>query len=103
MKNDITKWFLHFTFNNLINATTGIAYDYVSYDKFNPADKEPAAKIVYQMREGDDYVLELYEKEDDPSHLYVCENGKSNEATVRKSVLENGVLLYYRDLMDMIK
>lgn len=100
---DITDDAVMETFNNLINATTGLAYDYVSYDKFNPADKEPAAKVVYKMREGDDYVLELYEKEDDPSLLYVCENGKFNEATIRKSVVENGVLLYYKDLMDIIK
>ena len=92
------------TFNNLINAVTGLSFDNICEDDhFNTLSKEPAVKITYKLKEGDDYVVELYAMKDDPEQLQIVENGKYAESTVSKKVIENGMLLYYMELMEKMK
>lgn len=92
------------TFNNLINAVTGLAFDYVCEDAlYSDLNAEPAAKVVYKLKEGDDYTLEFFTKSDDESLLYVVENGKYTDTVIRKAVLENGILLYYSEMQDLMK
>ncbi len=92
------------TFNNLINAVTGLSFDNICEDDhFNTLSKEPAVKITYKLKEGDDYVVELYAMKDDPEQLQIVENGKYAESTVSKKVIENGMLLYYKELMEKMK
>ena len=92
------------TFNNLINAITGMNYDEVC--ETAPAsfrNMTPEAKITYTLREGKDYVLEFYKKEDDDKLLYIVENGTYTDTVIKKSSLENGILLYYKELTEKMK
>lgn len=89
-------------FNNLVNAVTGAAFDEVLNDSFSPLHLEPEVKIVYRLKEGDDYTLELYTYEEDNSLLRVVENGKYTGTLMKRTAIENGALLYYKDLMDVM-
>ena len=92
------------TFNNLITAITGMNYDEVC--ETAPAsfkNMTPEAKITYTLKEGKDYVLEFYKKEDDDKLLYIVENGTYTDTVIKKASLENGILLYYKELMEKMK
>ncbi|MBP1591753.1 MAG: DUF4340 domain-containing protein [Oscillospiraceae bacterium] len=92
------------TFNNLINAITGMNYDEVCEAQLtNLRNMKPEAKITYHLKEDKDYVLEFYKKEDDDKLLYIVENGEYTDTVIKKSSLENGVLLYYKELMEKMK
>ena len=69
----------------------------------NLRNMKPEAKITYHLKEDKDYVLEFYKKEDDDKLLYIVENGEYTETVIKKSSLENGVLLYYKELMEKMK
>lgn len=92
------------TFNNLINSVTGLSFDYVCEDVlYSDFSAEPEVTITYKLKEGDDYVLELIPKSDDESLLYIVENGKYTDTVIRKTVIENGILLYYKEMQDIMK
>lgn len=91
-------------FNNLINSITGISFDYVSDENLsNGVTGEAAVKVVYRLKEGDDYKLEFIPKSDDDSLLYIVENGIYTGTVIRKTVLENGMKIYYEELMELMK
>ena len=92
------------SFNNLINAITGMAYDEVLESPLiNFRNKQPEAKIVYDLKEGKDIVLEFYKKEDDENLLYIVENGEYTSTLIKRSTIDNGILLYYKELMEKMK
>lgn len=91
-------------FNNLINSVTGVSFDYVSDENLSKGvTGDAAVKVVYRLKEGDDYKLEFIPKSDDESLLYIVENGIYTGTLIRKTVLENGMKLYYEELMELMK
>lgn len=92
------------TFNNMINSITGMCFDEVCETTLtNLKSQKPEAKIVYDIKDGKDYVLEFYKKDGDDSLLYIVENGVYTDTVIKKTSLENGVLLYYKELMEKMK
>ena len=92
------------TFNNMINAITGMCFDEVCETTLtNLKSQKPEAKIVYDIKDGKDYVLEFYKKDGDDSLLYIVENGVYTDTVIKKTSLENGVLLYYKELVEKMK
>lgn len=90
-------------FNNMINSITGLSFDTICENvKTSELQAEPAATIVYHLKEGDDYKLEFIQKNDEENMYYIVENGKYTNTLLRKSALESGVLMYYNDLMNII-
>ncbi len=91
------------TFNLLIFAITGIAYDQiyenVSDDELN---KEPSASVIYHLADGTDYKLEFIQKSDDEKYFYIKENGKYLNVLARRYTLEEGILKAYHDVMDLM-
>ena len=91
-------------FNNLINSVTGVSFDYVSDENLSKGvTGDAAVKVVYRLKEGDDYKLEFIPKSDDESLLYIVENGIYTGTLIRKTVLQNGMKLYYEELMELMK
>ena len=88
----------------MINAITGMCFDEVCETTLtNLKSQKPEAKIVYDIKDGKDYVLEFYKKDGDDSLLYIVENGVYTDTVIKKTSLENGVLLYYKELMEKMK
>ncbi len=92
------------TFNDFINSITGLSFENVYEDaSFTTEGKEPEVKIVYSLKEGGKYTVELYAAENDKSLLQMVENGKYMDCVISRASVENGILLYYKDLMNKIK
>ncbi len=92
------------TFNNLINAITGVSFDYICENTVDDSEleTEPAVTIVYRLKEGEDYSLSLIPKSDDDSLMYIMENNTFTETVLRKKSIENGIMMYYTELMGLI-